>query len=112
MNVYAKEKRRANEERIPAHREIGSAGTSAGEAEYRLIGKGGASPIHGAMNARANISPKPSMRPLMKGRPILIATTAANKRVRRRHESPGEKIKESVSSPVGAGGNGGGSTLT
>ena len=75
------------------------------------MGKGGASPIHGAMKARAKISPKPSIRPLMKGRPILMATTAVNRRALRFHERPCEKMKESVSSPVGAGGKGGGSTL-
>ena len=96
---------------MPAHREIGSAGTSAGDAEYRLVGKGGASPIYGAMKARAKISPKPNIRPLMKGKPILMATTAVNRRARRFHERPCEKMKESVSSPVGAGGKGGGSTL-
>ena len=92
---------------MPAHREIGSAGTSAGDAEYRLVGKGGASPIYGAMKARAKISPKPNIRPLMKGKPILMATTAVNRRARRFHERPCEKMKESVSSPVGAGGKGG-----
>jgi len=86
-------------------------GTSAGDAEKRLMGTGGASPIHGAINARAKISPKPSMTPLRNGRPMLMASVAVTSRRRRDHGTPGAHIAAIVSSPVGAGGSAGSATL-
>lgn len=87
------------------------AGTSAGDADQRLIGTGGASPIHGARKARAKISPKPSMTPLRKGRPRLMTSVAVTSKRRRVHGTPGAQMAAIVSSPVGAGGETGSFTL-
>ena len=100
-----------NHARIVDQGRIGSAGTSAGDAENRFMETGGAKPKQGAMNARANISPNPSMIPLINGKPMLIANTAEIRKARRCHATPGASMDAIVSSPVGAGGKGASSEI-